>query len=465
MGEVMKKWLKIIGLAWLLTAGPACPAAPPAYLPATVFSALAGEDSLQVVNAALQKIEAEWQDAYVPMLIEILRYTPDPNLRRAIFVVLEKHTGQAFHGDTRLAYDWLWAQTLPEYPEYPQFKAQLYRQIDQRFAEYFPGDAKKTIRLDEIVWGGVRRDGIPPLDHPKMIKAAEATYLKDDNIVFGVEINGDARAYPKRILAWHEMVKDSIGGRQLNGVYCTLCGAMIVYDTDLDGVHYELGTSGFLYRSNKLMYDHATHSMWSTLTGTPVVGELVGKGIVLPQLYVVTTTWAEWKRRHPATSVLSLDTGHQRNYDEGVAYHDYFATDRLMFEVPKRDARLANKAEVLALKNGSEQLAISSAFLKQNPLFQIKLGNVRLLVLTDASGANRVYQLGLEAGGGPEFVSWDSNKNRVTDKAGRVWQVSEAQLQRESGKNEAGQSIKRYPAHRAFWFGWVAAYPETRLIK
>jgi hypothetical protein len=103
-------------------------------------------------------------------------------------------------------------------------------------------------------------------------------------------------------------------------VYCTLCGAMIRYDTSVDGVQHELGTSGFLYRSNKLMYDQATKSLWSTLSGTPVVGALVGQGIELRSLYVVTTTWKEWKKRHPNTTVLSLDTGHARDYREGAAY-------------------------------------------------------------------------------------------------------------------------------------------------
>ena len=182
-------------------------------------------------------------------------------------------------------------------------------------------------------------------------------------------IDGDVRAYPKRILAWHEMVKDRIAGRELNGVYCTLCGAMILYDTTVNGVHHELGTSGFLYRSNKLMYDQATKSMWSTLSGTPVVGALAGQGIELQTLYVVTTTWKEWKKRHPNTSVLSLDTGHARDYREGAAYADYFATDKLMFGVPKLDARLPNKAEVLALRSAEtpgDPLAISADLLMKN---------------------------------------------------------------------------------------------------
>ena len=97
------------------------------------------------------------------------------------------------------------------------------------------------------------------------------------------------------------MVKDHLGGQSINGVYCTLCGSMIVYDTMIGDKHYELGTSGFLYRSNKLMYDHATESMWNTITGEPVIGPLVGKGIKLSPMTVVTTTWGRWKQLAPAT--------------------------------------------------------------------------------------------------------------------------------------------------------------------
>ena len=113
-------------------------------------------------------------------------------------------------------------------------------------------------------WGGVKQDGIPPLRQPNMVSAAEADYLQNDNVVFGIAINGDARAYPKRILAWHEMFIDNIGGIDFAGVYCTLCGAVILYKTRHEGIEHKLGTSGFLYRSNKLMYDQDTQSLWNT---------------------------------------------------------------------------------------------------------------------------------------------------------------------------------------------------------
>ena len=229
---------------------------------------------------------------------------------------------------------------------------------------------------------------------------------------------------------------------------------MILYGTQVGGTQYDMGTSGFLFRSNKLMYDKATQSLWSTLWGKPVVGPLVGKGIALEPMSIVTTTWGAWRERHPDSKVLALDTGFQRNYDEGAAYRSYFATDELMFPVPDTDDRLLNKKEILALAfTGGPPVAVSVEYLAANPVWTTTVGLTRLLVLTDDSGANRVY-----AAGSIDFVSWDS-KNDLTDSSGTHWFVSEHALTREDG-----EQLLRLPAHRAFWFGWRAAYPATELI-
>jgi len=290
-----------------------------------------------------------------------------------------------------------------------------------------------------------------------MISAKEADYLDDDNIVFGIEINGDARAYPKRILAWHEMFVDTIGGVDIAGVYCTLCGTVIPYRTQHNGVNYQLGTSGFLYRSNKLMYDQSTQSMWSTTRGTPVLGPLVDKGIELAFESVVTTTWGEWRKRHQDTTVLSLNTGHRRDYGEGVAYNEYFSNDRLMFNTPFNDDRLKNKREVLALRFPAapdQQLAIDTEFLNNNPVYNDNIGPQKFVVLTDSTGANRVYDPK-----GVNFIGYDRNSTVIDDK-GIEWQLNEAEL-----RTADGQQLSRLPYHRAFWFGWRAAFPETKLIK
>ena len=430
------------------------------FLPLSDYVAVMGDDEALAL-AALTRIEKFSDEASTAMLVEMVYQVPSRKVLAKLIALIEKKSGIAFNGELNTLYEWLWSAERPVHPDYAQFKSLLYSPIDARFSEYFSNKPKNTIRLDEIRWGGVHRDGIPPLKNPKMISAKDATWLQDDNVVFGVAINGDVRAYPKRILAWHEMFKDRIGGLELAGVYCTLCGALVLYDTTVDGTHYELGTSGFLYRSNKLMYDHATKSMWSTLTGKPVVGKLVDKNIKLKSLYVVTTTWKEWRSLHPDTQVLSLDTGHQRNYDEGAAYRNYFASDELMFNVPKRDARLPNKAEVLALRPqeiSDENLAIAADFLAAHPVYHTSMGKLNMafnmVVLTDASGANRVYESKKII-----FASWDKTKTAL-DSAGKTWKVEEAQM-----TGPKGEILKRVSAHRAFWFGWYSAFPNTRLIQ
>ena len=420
------------------------------------FTALVGSNE-QAAGEALDKIERGWHPSATALLVESLPFSAGANTSRQILTVLKRKTNAPLEKDMNALFEWLWQEKRPEHPDYTAFKAAIFSPIDERFQEHFAASPVSLIRFDEIRWGGVRRDGIPPLKNPKMIAAKEAKWLHDDHVVFGVALNGDARAYPKRILAWHEMFKDRIGGSEVAGVYCTLCGALVLYDVKHAGVTHELGTSGFLYRSNKLMYDHATKSLWSTLEGTPVVGPLVNQGIALATLPVVTTTWKEWRARHPETQVLSLDTGHERDYSEGAAYRDYFATDRLMFTVPKRDTRLKNKDEVLAIRNVQapyDPLAISAAYLKKHPVHHIRVGARDFVVFTDASGANRVFETR-----GERFTKWDG-KASATDRRGRVWALTEAQLTR------AGAApLPRASAHRAFWFGWIAQFPTTRLVK
>ena len=201
------------------------------------------------------------------------------------------------------------------------------------------------------------------------------------------------------------------------------------------------------------MYDHATKSFWSTLHGEPVVGPLVGKGIKLERDYCVTTTWGKWKKRHPNTTVLSLDTGHRRDYGEGVAYHDYFATDDLMFTVPQLDKRLLNKDEVLALRDDDQQLAIAIKFMAKQRIHHDRLGDKKLVVLADAGGTSRAYEVG-----DLKFTSWNGTDS-ATDSSGQVWKVLE------DGLVAGDKKLDRLPSHNVFWFGWVSQFPDTRLVK
>ena len=408
----------------------------------------------------LDAIGDSWRDSYTSMVVELSMVTPFPETRSQMFRFLRRETGRYLGEDSQRWMRWVWEQPYDPHPRYLLFKQATYTLIDPRMGAFFPAAARSLIRLDEVQWGGVRVNGIPPLDYPRHLPADQAGYLRDRHVVFGVALDGEARAYPKRILAWHEMALDSLAGVEITLVYCTLCGTAIPYHSVVGNQHRTFGTSGLLYRSNKLMFDHETNSLWSTLLGEPVIGELAGSGLRLESLPIVTTRWGEWRRKHPGTTVLSLDTGYERDYREGRAYRDYFSTDDLMFQVPARDNRLRNKAEVLGILlrpaapgGESEALAVSARYLQRHRVFRTELAGRTLTIVTSPAGANRVFDTGDRT-----FERLREN-DRVVDDGGRVWNVTEEAL-------VAGEArLARVPAYRAFWFGWVAQFPGTKLIK
>ncbi len=420
-----------------------------------VFQHLIGKDH-QKKTEALQFLQDNWSESYIPPLLDILSLTRDVWQQRVIKTLLREKV-PTMNPDYYEGIQWLWKKEPIYGSYYADFKAYLYSALDPAFYDYFHQRGNQArIRLDEIVWGGVVQDGIPPLRSPRMISSSEATYLADSDIVFGLVIDGEARAYPKRILAWHEFFTDDIKARSIAGVYCTLCGTVIIYEAEFNGVKHELGTSGFLYRSNKLMYDKATQSLWSTFMGQPVVGPLVGQGIELSTLPIETTTWAEWRSRYPKTLVLPLDTGHERNYDEGEAYKAYYATDNLMFPVPNLDKRLPNKARVFIPRPenyAANPLAVSVKYLTRKRLYQDRIGDQNILIITESSGASRAYAINDE-----QFKSY--KRGRLLDSNGVEWTVSEKDL---AGPD--GQQLLRIPAHEAFWFAWINVFPDSRIVR
>lgn len=138
-------------------------------------------------------------------------------------------------------------------------------------------DGKKhLISLDKIKGGGPPKDGIPSIDSPKFTTIENSQFISDSDIVIGLVINGDVRAYPLFILVWHEIVNDTVGEIPVAVTYCPLCYTNQVFERIIDGKIVEFGTSGKLYNSNLLMYDRLTDSYWSQSLGMAVTGEFTG---------------------------------------------------------------------------------------------------------------------------------------------------------------------------------------------
>ncbi|MBI3156197.1 MAG: DUF3179 domain-containing protein [Burkholderiales bacterium] len=275
------------------------------------------------------------------------------------------------------------------------------------------------VPADAIEAGGPPRDGIPAIDRPRFVDAARSG-LRDDDRVLGLVRGGIARAYPVRILNWHEIVNDRLGDDAVAVTYCPLCGTGMAFDARVGGGVASFGVSGLLYNSDVLLYDRGTESLWSQIMARAVAGTL--KGTALQPLPLTHTSWAGWRQRHPRGEVLSTDTGHQRDYDRDP-YASYAASPALMFDVQHRDERLPAKAWVLGLTVGGEAKAYPFDLLAQ-----------------------RV---------GPD--------GRLDDRVGgRRVRIRYDAAQRSAEAFDAeGRAL---PAVAAFWFAWVAFHPRTQLL-
>jgi hypothetical protein len=278
--------------------------------------------------------------------------------------------------------------------------------------------AGALVPIERIERGGPPKDGIPAIDRPRFVAAAAAG-LRADERVLGVVIDGVARAYPVRILNWHEVVNDSFGETPVAITYCPLCGTGLAFDAHVAGRVLSFGVSGLLYNSDVLLYDRATESLWSQLKQSAVTGPL--KGTRLKALPLEHTGWADWLARHPQTQVLSTETGFARDYGRDP-YAGYERIQRLMFEVEHRDARFALKEWVLGVDLDGTPKAYPFSVLER---------------AVDGQG-----ELHDRLAGRPIIIQFD-RRHRTA----RVLDASRRPL----------------PGVMAFWFAWVAFHPQTEV--
>lgn len=270
-------------------------------------------------------------DARVAWVIaDLLRFVQHGSAADAAATAFETLTGTELTGPVawRQATDWLIAWDLPAPPDYLEWKRALFLQVEPDWEPFF-ADEGAAIDWRWVSWGGVFADDrpvdrahlpclgcIPALVDPGSTDAAAGDWYPDAGVVFGVVVDGDARAYPRHIMEFHELVTETVGGRRVSVPYCTLCGSAQAYFTDdlPDGGTVELRTSGLLYRSNKIMFDLHTWSMVDTFTGRAVSGPLREAGTSLEMVSVRTTTWGEWKAQYPNTRIVARDGGIGRDY-------------------------------------------------------------------------------------------------------------------------------------------------------
>ena len=239
-----------------------------------------------------------------------------------------------------------------------------------------------------------------------------------------------------------------------------------MYSTEVNGEVMEFGTSGWLYQSNKLMYDRGTNTLWHQFLGEPVIGELVGSGITLDLLPVTLTIWSDWVSAHPDTTVLDVETGvyPARAYlpesDAESTYAAYRHSKDTMFPVTERSEVLPTKSRVFGLTFNGQARAYPQEILSRQPVINDSLGGGDLVVVTPDGGGSRAYQrndrrfLKMEIGEG------GSSELILVDEKGISWKMGEDALVNAS---DPSMRLSRLPGRSSFWFGWYAFYPGTEV--
>jgi len=298
--------------------------------------------------------------------------------------------------------------------------------------------------LDHMKSGGPPKDGIPSIDRPVFWTAEEASgYLKGGDIVFGVYRNGEAKAYPQRVLVWHEITNDTVGGDPVSVTYCPLTATAIGFhrgDTTL-------GVSGRLINSNMVMYDRATDSFFPQILATGIRGPLEGQP--LSELRVVWTTWDRWRERHPETKVLSTRTGFARNYrrDPYGSYNPvrgyYAPSSRPMFEPMNEDRRFPPKQMILGFRTADVAVAVVRDALRSEGVLRTEHQGTHFTIVHDP---------GLDTGwvyAGPEPVELSP---------------SDVSFGPGGPRAEALEGLEPVNTFDALWFAWAAFYPDTVVL-
>ncbi len=276
------------------------------------------------------------------------------------------------------------------------------------------------VRKEDLLQGCHAKDCIPSIEDPKFESAREAsTWFRDSDVVFAIDYKGIQRAYPQRILNWHEIVNDVVVNDPIAITFCPLCGSAVAFERIVDGVITELGVSGKLHNSDLVMYDRYEGNLWQQITGEAIVGEAARRDEKLKQVPIITTTWGEWKREHPNTQVLSRDTGHRRDY-ERYPYGTYEQDDELYFGVKDLNRQLQIKTVVYGIEVGSFSKAYPESIFDDNPIISDTVGDVSVKLERATEGKIIVTNL-------------ETNEEIIPI--------------------------------RLFWFAWAAFHPDTELYE
>ncbi len=293
---------------------------------------------------------------------------------------------------------------------------------------------------DYAIDGGPPKDGIPSIDDPKFLSADAVDSLADSSVVFGIVVNDDIKAYPRRLLVHHEIVNDTLDETAVSVTYCPLTGTAQGFERG----DTEFGVSGALINNNLVMYDRTLERWWPQIAASSIPGPWSDSdgGTVLRECNAIRTTWRRWRTAYPKTRILSDETGFARDYGvDPYGQLRYYESDGSLFENRYTSDRHHAKQWIYGVRTSEGAVAFLKETVRDNGTVDATVGDTSLLAVYDpALDTAHVYR-------NPEektFVYDDI----VTDELG-------------NGYRPDSLPLERMISVDAYWFAWVAFYPGT----
>lgn len=320
-----------------------------------------------------------------------------------------------------------------------------------------PTPPEWLIPTDLVFDGGPGKDGIPSVDNPQFTKATDIDFLSENDLVLGIRINDEIKAYPHPILDWHEIVNDRIGDASIALTYCPLTGTGVGWDRMFNGKETTFGVSGLLYNTNLMPYDRETNSTWVQQRLDCVNGERVGDKAVLYSF--VETKWSTWRNAYPESMVLNTSTGFNRDYKR-FPYNDYRTNDNtILFPITNEDNRLPAKDRVLGVRNGESFRAFP--FNTNHHELEVVTDHFDGMNLVVARSTTRNFIVAFQAAPGLTYTALSDVDFPmiIEDSNGIQYDLLGFT------SDHASEQLVRPEQFMGYWFSWGTFYPDIEIFE
>jgi len=400
-------------------------------------------------------MQSDWKDGYVAPILEIISFVAEDR-RPVLYDLLKARTGASNEG-SKAWWEWYWQSGIEPYEGYPVYKQYLYQQFDPAMGLFFGAARPVAIPMDQIFWQQMKPNVIKPMVFSPNQSPDKVDFIGQGNIVVGVRLGEEGRAYPRELLTMHRLIEDRILGDHVYLFYSPLSGAVCAYTLREGAKEYTWRHSGFVARADEVFYDEETGSMWSPISGTPISGPLVGTKSPFKPVPLAQISYAQWLEENPSTRVAM--PWREVEYRPDAEYVSYLAEPKTSIPFPWKDDRLDKKAPVVVVRDdalqepGKGPLVVFVNHLISNPVTHLERNGKKVVFLTTPRGQVRCFF--------SEDVQFD---RAIQDEAqsidGKRWKIRGQRL-----VSEEGRELEAVAVHPMLWMAARSWFPELELFK